>query len=317
MRVRLGLVSLGLLLAIAPATWADDPIGRISFGGSAGFSSYTLESVNDRLNDHGNPWLEEQDWSTLDQLKHGWTFWGEVKFPLPLGMLGLYEVAGIPLELYATGGYLFSSGTTGGKDYNELIEVIAEQESFNFRLLYALPWRFHDDIRLFVGGGPIVIKEQTVTARHTSRVVNTGQAQETQERIEEVIYTGSGSGIQLGLAAEYLVQDHITLSLDLGYRWAAVDFDPWSASTGLTISDTNPADFGDGTFSDDRLQRDASFVFHSFLDREGTEAAEIGTTGSLHEYGPHIDQVRGLESSDLDLDLSGLQVQLGFRFYFF
>ena len=136
------------------------------------------------------------------------------------------------------------------------------------------------------------------------------------ERKEEVTYTGDGQGWQLGLVLEHMIQDRITLSLDVAYRWAAVEFKDWVSTEDVAISDTNPVDLQDGTTSLDRLRRSTSYVFRGFLDWEATESIELSTSPELHGYGPHRLQLQPLSPRDLDIDLSGLQVHFGFRLYF-
>jgi hypothetical protein len=302
------------VLLCVPGSWADDPIGRISFGASGGYSTYALGKVNDRIENQGNQWLREQDWHTLDPLRHGWTFWADLKVPVPLGLLGLHEAFGIPLNFYLSGGYDHSSGKSGGQDYNELIEVKAEQTSVHARLLYALPWRFQEDTRIFIGGGPLFLSEQKLTASHTSRR-SAGVGQTTQEtrRLEEVTYTGNGTGFQAGVSMEYLMSDRLTLAFDLGYRWASVDYGTWSSRDDVKIEDTDEVVFTeDQTTSLERLHRDNSYILYGFLDEPATSRAE---EPAPHQYGPHLDQLVPLSRRDLDIDLSGVQIHLGFRIY--
>jgi hypothetical protein len=324
MRFARWLVVVGALLAILPKAHADDPIGRISIGGSGGISFYGLKDVNDRIEGDGNDFLSSLDWTELDALRLGWAFWGDLKVKLPLGDLEIpvpFTDSRLPVDLYLGGGVGTSSGVTGGKDYNELIEVEAAQQAFHIRLLYALPWRIQEDTRLFVGGGPLIISEQKVTATHTHRSVTGGTSSiRTTERTEEVSYTGDGLGWQLGMAAEYMIQDRMTLVLDLTYRWANVEYGSWSSESDLHIADTDPVDFGDGSTSLERLQRERSYVFHGFLDWEETEEREraLGLGNELHEYGPYIGPsvLVPLRAGDLGIDLSGFQIHAGFRLYF-
>ncbi len=302
------------ILLCVPGSRGDDPIGRISLGASGGFSTYALGKVNDRIETQGNNWLEEKDWHELDPLKHGWTFWADLKVPVPLDLVGVREVLGIPLDFYLSGGYGVSSGTSGGQDYNELIEVKGEQTAVHGRLLYVLPWRFQEDTRIFVGGGPLFISEQKVTATHTSRR-SAGVGQTTQEtrRMEEVYYKGDGTGFLAGVAMEYLMSDRLTLSIDLGYRWAKVDYGTWGSRQNMTIEDSDVVVFtSDQTTSLVRLRRDSSYVLHGFLDEEATSRAEEPTP---HTYGPHLDQLAPLSRDDLNIDLTGAQIHVGFRVY--
>lgn len=298
-------VALAVLLVV-PAPFAEDPIGRISLGGSGGFSTYQLSDVNDRVG-LGNDWLREQGWTTIDQLKNGWTFWADLKIPVPM-------IA----DLFVTGGYGVSSGSTGGPDSNELITIDVSQEAYHARLLYVLPLRPHEDVRLFFGGGPLLIQKQEVRASHTNRTSAGGGSGATSERTEEVYYSGDGLGWQLGLAAEYMIQDHLTLSVDVGYRWVDVEYGAWTADENVIIKDTDPAEFGDQTTELDRLGRDNSYVLGSFLDPDATMENEWNSLGqdNQYPYGPARSYLERVPEGELRIDLSGLQIHIGLRFYF-
>jgi hypothetical protein len=268
----------------------------------------------------GNDWLADplRDWSPLEHLTYGWTFWGDVRVPVPLSWVGVEELYGVPLEFFLSAGYSSSSGTTGGRDYNELIEVETTQEAYLLRLYYVVPWKFLDDVRLFAGGGPLMISDQTLTATHTHRPVDTGQgAQQATDRMEQVTYSGSGLGWQLGLTAEYLIQDRITLALDLAYRWAMVDhdYDPLSGERfdGVAITDPFPEFADESPSGAERLGRDNSYLLHTFLNGPESEANEP----VRHDYGPWMGNVVGLGKNEIDMDMTGFQIHLGFRFYFF
>ncbi len=320
MRLGQWVVLLGVLVACVPGSRADDPIGWASFGGSGGFSSYVMSDVNDRINGDGNRFLEDKAWKKLDAIGHGWTFWGELKIPLPLGDLELpipFTDAGLPMEFFISGGYSHSSGNTGGPDSNELLEVETREKAFFMRLLYTVPYRFHNDIRLFITGGPLFIREQEISASHTSRSsAGGGAAGRITERIEKVTYGGDGMGWHLGIAAEYMMLDHVTLAIDLGYRWANIKYGSWNYTDNVEISDTDPADLDDGTTSLERLHREDSYVFYGFIDWEATEDNERMSSPEIHTYGPHLLQLIGLSQNDLGIDMSGIQAHLGFRFYF-
>lgn len=320
MKLSQWVVMFGALWMLCPVAGADDPIGRISFGASGGFSSYALDTINERISGAGNDFLLEKGWSTIDELGSGWTFWADLRIPLPLGEFELpipFTGARLPVELSVGGGYGVSSGATGGDDYNELIEVEVSQSAYHARLFYTLPFRIQENTRMFLAGGPLIIQEQQVTASHTART-SAGGAGGTQatERKEEITYTGDGQGWQLGLAAEYMVQDRITLCLDLAYRWASVDYGDWISTEDVTITDTDPVDLGDDTTSLDRLRRAESYILRGFLDMQATEDVELSTSPELHPYGPHKLQLQPLGPDELDIDMSGLQAHIGFRLYF-
>ncbi|MCK4303035.1 MAG: hypothetical protein KAY24_02215 [Candidatus Eisenbacteria sp.] len=308
----------GVLLASVPASWADDPIGRMSLGASGGMSFYALGDVNDRIEGDGNDFLLQKGWTLLDPLNFGWSFWADFKIQLPLGEMEIpipLTGARLPLDLFVGGGYGVSSGMSGGADYNELIEIEAAQEAFHLRLLYAIPYRLAENMRFFLAGGPLFIQEQKVTATHTHRSVAGGSSVGIVERTEEVTYKGDGSGWQLGLATEYMVQDRMTIVLDLAYRWAKVDYASWDPADGLAIADTDPVPTGDVT-SLERLRREDSYIFRGFFDWETTEQIERNAAGDLDAYGPYVGQLVHLSPDELGIDLSGLQIHVGFRFYF-
>ena len=322
MRRGLWVVLIALLVACAPVSRADDPIGRISLGVSGGYSTYNLEQVNNRITGAGNAFLKEKDWSSLDALKGGWTFWGDLRLPIPLGDLALplpFTTYRLPLEFSLSGGYGYSSGSTGGKDYNELIDVKIKQEAIHVRLLYTMPFRFHDNVKLFLAGGPLLIQNQEVGVSHTHRSSAGGGSGVPQtERTEEIVYSGDGTGWQLGFVAEYLLQDRLTLAVDIGYRSADIQYSNWSAGNNVTIEDTDVFQIPDTqTTNLERLRRDDSYVLHGFLDAEATEEKEtLGGQQEPNPYGPHLEQLVELQNGDLGIDMSGFQFHIGFRFYF-
>ncbi|MBD3235727.1 MAG: outer membrane beta-barrel protein [Candidatus Eisenbacteria bacterium] len=307
MKVAVPVAATLAVLFLVPSACAEDPIGRISLGGSGGYSTYQLSDVNDRIS-IGNQWLRDQGWKTIDELSHGWTFWFDVKIPVPLLS-----------QFFVTGGYGVSSGSAGGLDYNELITVDVSQETYHARLLYVLPFRPQEDVRLFFGGGPLLIQKQEVRASHTRRTsAGGGTGQETRERTEEVYYDGDGLGWQVGLAAEYMVQDRLTLAVDLSYRWADVEYGDWSAEENVIINDTDPPEFEQGDTALDRLDWENSYVQRGFLDADKTRENETNSLGegNEHEYGPSRTFLEQVPKDELQIDLSGLQVHIGLRFYF-
>ena len=141
MKVAVWVAAILAVLFVVPSTFAEDPIGRVSLGGSGGLSTYLLSDVNDRIS-IGNDWLREKGWTTVDQLGQGWTFWADLKIPVPMVD-----------DFFVTGGYGVSSGSAGGLDYNELITSEVSQEAYHVRLLYVLPFRPQEDVRLFSVAG--------------------------------------------------------------------------------------------------------------------------------------------------------------------
>jgi hypothetical protein len=306
MRSVLGLILASVMLLAGSATRAEDPVGWLSIGGNAGLSGFKLDDVNKRIQGAGDAFIAEKGWTSLDPIGSGWTFWADAKIPVPMTR-----------SFFLTGGYGVSSGSSGGKDYNELITVKAQQKAYHARVLYALPWRFNRNVRLFVGGGPLIIAEQSVDASHVHRSSAGGSQQQRVEREERVRYVADGLGWMFGAAAEYMIQDRLTLSVDVGYRIANLDYKNWTPQSDVTITDTNATVTEDCGSTVERLSSENSYVGHAFLDWQMTERAGEGEASCLTKYGPNLIYAQPLAPADLGIDLSGFQLQIGLRLYLF
>lgn len=307
-----GVVSAAVMLFAVAAAHGEDPVGVLSVGGSAGLSGYALGDVNDRIQGPGAAFIRERGWTPLDPIRFGWTFLGDLKYPVPLTR-----------SFFVSAGFGVSSGSSGGRDYNELLSVDVSQAAYHARLLYALPWRFHRNVRLFVGGGPLIITEQKVEASHTHRSSAGGAQEEQSVRLEKVVYSGDGLGWQIGASAEYMIQDRVTLSFDLAYRYASIEYKDWNPTESVTISETGGSGsvaYDDGTYSDERLSLTSSYVGHGFLDWTGTEQqAEVNLDNTFLDgvAGPYIGYLKAVDVEEMGIDLSGIQFHLGLRLYFF
>jgi len=222
MKAVVGLCVLAALALVPAPGWAEDPIGRFSLGGSVGYSSYGLGDVNERISGVGNRYLEVEHvppLTGLEKITFGWTFWGDLKTELPF------------LDgFFVSGGYGVSSGNTESPDMDNKLRVAVSQEAFHVRLLYVPPWRFHEDTRLFVGGGPLIITKQEVRVTQENRSVL------EEPWTEEISYEGTGLGWQFGVIAEYMIQDRLSLAMDLGYRLANISYsDDWSARQNVSM----------------------------------------------------------------------------------
>jgi hypothetical protein len=317
MRSVLGLILASVMLLAGSATRAEDPVGWLSIGGNAGLSGFKLDDVNKRIQGAGDAFIAEKGWTALDPISSGWTFWADAKIPVPMTR-----------SFFVTGGYGVSTGSSGGKDYNELITVKAKQKAYHARVLYVVPWRFNRNVRLFVGGGPLIISEQSIDASHIHRSSAGGTQQQRSEREERVRYVASGLGWMLGAAAEYMIQDRLTLSVDIGYRFANLDYKDWTPQGNVTITEKGGAgsvEYSDGTTSHERLSLNSSYVGHAFLDWDGTrleaeanqDVVFVPQTGGLAEAGPYVGYLQALPPADLGIDLSGFQLQIGLRLYLF
>jgi hypothetical protein len=297
MRAAFWLGAAVLALGLSTAAWAADPIGRISFGGSGGISGFALGDVNDRIQNAGNRFLEvthQPPLRGLDRLSYGWTFWADVKMPVPMLR-----------SFYLTGGYGVSSGGTQGPDVDNILTVDAKQTAYHMRLLYLVPFRLQQSTRLFVGGGPLFITSQKVIAKQENRSTL------NEEWTEEIFYEGSGLGWQAGLVTEYMIQDHMTLALDLGYRSASLKYDTWTAQDNVTIRVPPTAESEEYN----RLHYAESYPGHVFLNWDATVAAGSDDP-LLEQFGPHREYLQPLTKDELGLDMSGMTLHIGLRFYF-
>jgi hypothetical protein len=319
MRSVLGLILASVVFLAVPATRAEDPVGWLSIGGNAGLSGFKLGDVNRRITGAGNEFLQDptRAWTPMDEIRSGWTFWADAKIPVPMTR-----------SFFLSGGYGVSSGSSGGKDYNELITVKARQKAYHARVLYVIPWRFNRNVRLFAGGGPLIIREQSVEASHTHRSSAGGSQQTQTSREERVRYVASGLGWTVGAAAEYMIQDRLSLSVDVGYRLANLDYSDWTSQSDVTISETGGTggvEFTDGTTSGERLSLNNSYVGHAFLDWDGTrleaeanqDVVFVPQSGGQPEAGPYVGYLKPLAPADIGIDLSGFQLQIGLRLYIF
>ena len=311
MRLALAFLIGGALLCVGPAARADEPIGLISFGGGGAFASLAMGDVNDRIVNEGNAFVISRNdegpkasWDAMEKLQQGWGFWGELTVQVPFTeSLPAY----LADRLFVQGRYIGLSGSSGPQDYNQRIEVKGIQEALGFRFMYKLPYTFHDDLRIMPALGLLMIRNQELDITHTSRSsTGGGTASDIIERTEAVNYSGDGSGFDAGIILEYALQDRFSLTLDLGYQWANVEYKEWT----LSIEDTE----GDQDRQAlDRLHTSTSYVYHAFMD----EAIDPGASDPNFElYGPHRSQWVPLSPSQLNIDMSGVQARLGFRFYF-
>jgi len=293
-----GWLGLGVaLLVLVASARADDPIGRISLGASTGYASYALGDVNDRISGVGNQFLTVEHVPILtgmDEVKFGWDFLADLKVPVPY------------LEsFFVSGGYGVSSGGKQSPDMDNKLNIDVSQECFHVRLLYTPPFRLQEDVRFFVGGGPLIITNQEV------KITQTNRTHIEEQWSEELTYSGDGLGWQFGIAAEYMVQDHMTVAVDIAYRIADVEYSNWTARDNVTLTPPPTADPEER----ERLHYEDTYIGHAFLDWEET-LANGATDPNSTTFGPHLDQLVPLGPQDIHIDMSGMRIHFGLRFYF-
>ena len=285
------------LVTLVASARADDPIGRFSLGASTGFATYALGDVNDRIRGEGNEFLEVTHLpplTGLDKITQGWDFWADLKIPVPYFR-----------SFFISGGYGISSGGTESPDMDNKLNVDVSQKAFHIRLLYTPSFRLQKKTRFFIGGGPLIITNQEV------KVTQTNRTNMDEQWTEEVTYKGDGIGWQFGGTAEYMVQDHLTLALDLAYRLADVEYGDWNARENVSLD--YPPSTDDSQL--ERLHGPDTYVGHAFIDWDET-LAQGQQDPDIERIGPHIDELIPVSREDLRIDMSGFRIQLGLRFYF-
>ena len=289
LRLTTTLTSVSLFLAVpAQGVFAEDPVGRISLGINLGASYLTMGDVNDEVNRGNRDLFSEPNWKPMEDLALGFSFRADLK-------------AAVKDPFFISLGRGNIRGHTGVA-FNRVIDVDASTTVYYGRLLWAIPWRPMENGRFFLGGGPLILRDMELEVAHEWDLIP-----KRPERRETLVMNGSGSGFQLDLAAEYLLSDHMTISLDTGYRWAKGDLDAWL----LTVDnwETRP---GQDPEPDNQQLFWESYLVGAFIADPGTRPAD---NSQRNFDGPPLDVVEPVQG--LGLDFSGARIEVGFRIHFF
>lgn len=275
----------GILFGITTGPRADDPVGRLSLSVNFGVSSFEMGDVNREIGRGNDDFFRVQNFATMDKLSYGFGFLADFK-------------TAISDPFFISLGFGNLRGQTG-VSFNEIVDVSSKANMFYGRLLYALPWRPLESSRLFVGGGPLILKNVELEVSHER-----DEVAKKPERKEIMTFTGDGAGFQVDVLGEYLLSDHVTVALNAGYRGAAADLNEW------TINVRN-ADTLRGTdlVKDDAQVWWSSYLIDAFLEDPGENDPEDRTDG------PPISTLEAVD--DLSADFSGFRIEVGLRMYFF
>ncbi|MBD3336927.1 MAG: hypothetical protein GF355_15550 [Candidatus Eisenbacteria bacterium] len=279
-----GCILAGTLLAPARG---DDPIGRLSLSLNFGATTLAMNDVNREIA-RGNEYLSFEGLTTIDDLSYGFNFYGDFKTAIK-----------DPFFISLGGGSL--SGTTEEK-FNQIISITSESTFYYGRLFYALPWRPLEDSRLFVGAGPVFLRDVTLDVTHERDYIA-----KQPERTEQLSLTGSGSGFQLDAVFEYLISDHLTLNLTAGYRRATADWDDYE----ITVTNIDEEISTQDDWDDDEqifweVETYEAYLLNAFL-------KEVPFNEELQ--GPPLQELEVVDN--LDLDFSGARLEVGLRLHFF
>jgi hypothetical protein len=275
-----------ILLVGAPTdARADDPVGRLSLSVNFGVSGFAMDDVNREIGRANDNFFRRQNFTTMDDLSFGFAFLADFKtaikdpFFISLGVGNL-------------------RGSTG-VSFNEIVDISSKGNIFYGRLLYALPWRPLENGRLYVGGGPMLLRSVELEVSHER-----DEVAKRPERKEIMTFTGDGEGFQFGLLGEYLLSDHVTVAFDAGYRNASADLKDWN----INVQNAETLQ-GRDEFPDDTQVWWSSYLIEAFLADPGEEDPENPTDG------PPISTVESVD--DLSVDFSGFRLEVGLRLYFF
>jgi hypothetical protein len=285
--VRVGAAAILVLQCWTGPGLGLDPVGRVAISGNLALAGWAMGDV-DREIRRGNEVLRHEGVTTLDPLSFGFDFLADfqapVKHPFYLS-LGLGRLRGHT-----------------GKAFNKVIDIEARTGIAYARLMWMLPWRPLEDVRIFLGGGPLFLRGSRLEVSHERDF-----EAKKPERKETLSMKGSGNGFLVGVTGEYVVSDHVTLSLDAGYRWARADLNSYKIT--VQNAQTRP---GVDAFADDEQVFWDSYLLDAFLKDPGPPPEN---QEAPNFDGPPIQELEPVDN--LDLDFSGVRIQVGLRMYVF
>lgn len=273
---------LGLVFFARPVL-AYDPTDRFSLTGTLGLSFPKMGEVNDEIR-AGNRFLESRDWLTLDELSTQFNF----NYGLRANIVGAWN-----LEI---GG----GRVTGeeGVDFDQVITVTPSGNFYAARVVYELPFRARENIRFFVGAGPVYFSTMELKVSHEQRDVEGGT-----ERIESLTLDASGAGWMAAWETEIILSEKTTLVGDLGYRSVSTDYGAGDAKWKIERLRTAEGFDSDGDGVPDSQDLSELSYFRSAFASE-----QIGRDGNIRETFPN---------PGLSNDFTGFVANVGLRFYLF
>jgi hypothetical protein len=291
----IAIILLGCLVCWSGLAQGADPTKRFSFAGQGGFAYYQMGDVNSRIRS-GNRYLATQSWTELGSLHLGFNFTADFRARLTKRL-----------------GVSVGTGSTFGQSQVDFKQVITVKPSGNFyhaRVTYLLPFRPISSTMLSAGAGPVYFPKATLKVTHEIRADD----DVGYERTISAHFEGKGWGAHAFLQTETVLNDKATLVMDLGYRLATISRDEgkddWRISGLRDPYREDPDNY--------RLQNQynlnpgglPSYETESFLEvvkQAGTNAPQVDSNGR-----PVVTAKDGM-----DLDFSGVVLNIGLRFYLF
>lgn len=256
---------------VAPAALAYAPTKRVSICGQLGLGAVAMDDVNREVR-RGNVFMASRDYISLDELKYGFNFKGDLRCTVkgPWGVaLGMGSVK-----------------AKSDVDFDQVIRVEPSARLYFAHVSYLFPWRPRgESIRLFAEAGPAFISSAKLVVNHERREPDAGVL-----RVEELEVDGSGAGGEIRLVGETVFNERITLWSDVGYRFLNSTEDSFKIKISRVadpVIDRNGNGIPDG-----QELVEGSYLLNAFLDSSG-------------------------DVQNLDVDWSGVQANIGLRFYLF
>jgi len=325
--------ALGVLLLmplVVGAAVAEDPEGSFWFWIRPGWTYADLGVVNSAIAD-GNSLFRSEGLTTVDDFHN--TFSLRIDAHLNLNGLGIGALE--RFTAYAGYSTLFGSQS---KSFNRVIKTSIQGKAVSGGLLYRVPWlaaweESLDDLDLYAGVGALYSPGFELTASDEELGTN-------REFLEERIFKGDALGAELRLNLDYFLSHKITLLAGVSYQFLEFGdmdhevhvsnpnaFNPEGDDDGDGIENQSDPDYNGGL--DEAGQRAGGNVQRMYgrmeRDDETQEWSWVSPAdrflSPLYEYDPSSYPGAPFEvydpSATFDLDMGGVQVQVGLTYYLF
>lgn len=227
--------------------------------------------------ERGNLFMATKSWRELDDLSRGFSFLGSVRSDLVSGF-------GVVVGIGSVSG-------SAGVDFDQVIDVETGGTLYFARATYHVPFRPRPSVRMFVEAGPLLLRGGKLDVRHERR------SDTAVLRLEELTVEHSGAGGEALASLEMVLNETITFVTDVGYRYLKADAEDWETRISRAqdpIQDQTGPDGEPNGIPDGQELIEDSFLLNAFLQESGSRLRP-----------------------DMKVDYSGLQGNVGLRFYLF
>jgi len=232
------------------------------------------------LNDEiarGNGFMATKSWRALDDVSRGFSFLGSVRSDLASGF-------GVALGIGSVSG-------SAGVDFDQVIDVETGGTLYFVRATYLVPFRPRPSVRMFVEAGPLLLRGGKLDVRHERR------SDTAVLRLEELTVEHSGAGGEALASLEMVLNENVTFVTDVGYRLLKADAKDWETRISRAqdpIQDQTGPDGEPNGIPDGQELIEDSFLLNALLQESGSRLRP-----------------------NMKIDYSGLQGNVGLRFYLF